>query len=85
MASPHPVQATKWDSDISNQYLRIPFEERTWYLSNASLSLDWRKKTSIGYAKVRITNIMRTLLLYELFAIIAAFLLCVVKKVRIRS
>ncbi len=60
-ASPHPVQATKWDSDISSQYLRIPFEERAWYLSNASLSLDWRKNTSIGHRSTYLSRISRAL------------------------
>ena len=50
---PHLVQAMKCASDVSGQYLWIPFEERTWYWSNASLSLDWRKNTSIGCQRSR--------------------------------
>ena len=34
----------------------IPFAERIWYRSNASLSLDWRKNSSIGYTNFRIKH-----------------------------
>ena len=47
--------------DISSQYLWIPFDERIWYLSNASLSLDWRKNTSTGHRSIYLSRISRVL------------------------
>lgn len=61
MVSPHPVQAIKCASDISSQYLLVPFDERIWYLSNASLSFDWRKNSSTGHRSTYLSRISRVL------------------------
>ena len=56
-----------------------------WKLLKPMVYFSLRKEPSIRYTNFRISHIMRTLLLYELFAIVAAFSQNVVKKVRIKS
>ena len=40
------MQHRRWARDISSQYRRIPWEERSWHWPNASFSLLWRMNTS---------------------------------------
>lgn len=44
--SPVPMQHRRWARDISSQYRRIPWEERSWHWLNTSFSLLWRMNTS---------------------------------------
>ena len=40
------MQHRRWARDISSQYRRGPWEERSWHWPNASFSLLWRMNTS---------------------------------------